>query len=54
MEGRVSYLESGISYLGTEERGGGAESEFGFRDVTWRRLDCQMWHCSGTRWSGRR
>lgn len=34
MSGRVSYLDSGISYLGTEERGGSVEMGFGVREVT--------------------
>ncbi len=36
MSGRVSYLDSGISYLGTEERGGSVEMGFRLRDVTLR------------------
>ena len=36
MSGRVSYWDSGISYLGTEDSGGGAEMRFGLRDVTLR------------------
>ena len=36
MSGRVSYWDSGISYLGTEERGGRVEMGWGARDVTLR------------------
>ena len=36
MSERVSYFDSGISYLGTEDSGGSAEMGFGLRDVTLR------------------
>ena len=41
MSGRVSYLDSGNSYLGTEERGGSVEMGYGVREVTLKG-DCQM------------
>lgn len=41
MSGRVSYVDSGISYLGTEERGGSVVMGFGVREVTLR-CDRQM------------
>ena len=36
MSGRVSYLDSGISYLGTEERGGSVEMGLGVTEATLR------------------
>ena len=40
MDGRAEYWDSGISYLGTEERGGRTAVGWGLRDVTFGKCDC--------------